>query len=407
LGTKITKKWILLTFLFLPCVWSQNTIQTSSKTISPKPSLDLLVARVDRYWRLLLDRKRVQAASFILSSDRDRFSSVTTPQFRAPQLKSLELSSDRNEATVTVIVKRIVPPFPAEMNWPVVEKWRFEKGTWYRRYDPQSMPILGSAKARIWSPADIEAARLEIRKKIHFEKTTFDFGTVNQGKNVVITAEYKLDGTDPLPITLISSVPSSDCPDCTRERGINLMGAKDPKLLPGKEQELSIEVPTWNYDGSVEEKFTLVAKLENIEVPIGFKVQGRVYTPLTISPKFLSFREGEREKEIIMKNNSQNDLRLEQFLSETHAVTLHPFPVVIPPGEQRTFTVRTQESANTAFAGALERTVITYAPVDGFSGNSYKVYLNIPEEKPEREATPMDKEIQKIIRRNRTTLPIR
>jgi hypothetical protein len=215
-----------------------------------------------------------------------------------------------------------------------------------------------------------------------------------------------MTGTDPLPVTLKSTVPGSECPDCTRERGINIPGTKNPSLLPGKQQGLSIEVPTWNYDGAVKEQFTLIAKSNDIEVPFDFTVQGYVYTPLTVSPKILRFQKGEREKEIVMRNNSSKDLHLEQVISETRAISIDPFPVVIPPGEERKFTVHAQEVIDTAVPGSMDRMAITYTPLDGFSGISYKVVLNSPDETKGKAPAPAKKDpVQEMLKRNTITLP--
>jgi hypothetical protein len=396
------RRLALFALLFLPCIGVASTASKKSETATAKASLDLLVTRIEDYWRQLAQGSRDKAVYYIIPSDRKKFFSVTAPKFRNPRFRSVEVSDNRNEATVTVMVKRIVPPLPTEIDWPVKDKWRFEKGTWYCLFDPQFLPMLNSVKSVALSPEQLETSQREIRKRLQFEKSEFEFGTVNQGEDVVLNVKYRLEGSDPMLMRIRSSAPGSECPQCTRERGIGIRGAEDQKFLPGPRQELSVEVPTWNFDGDVKEQFTLFAKLNGVEVPFEFSVRGIVYTPLSISPKFLRFKPGEREKEILLRNNSKSDLKLEQVLSETKALTLDPFPATIPPGGQLKAKVKAGESLDYAAPNAVDRVAITYRPIDGFSGISYKVYLNSRGETP---ATSMDKNIRELILQNQIILP--
>lgn len=386
---------------------SFSIAQTKQKSAPAGPSLDRLVTRVSEYWNLLSLRNKVKAASYIVPSDRNKFFSSVTQPFRAPQLKSLDLSDDRNRVTVTVMVKRVVPPVTTEVDFPVKDHWLFQGGNWYRQFNNQ-MPLPGFSDAKRLSPEQIEAVKIELRQKLRFQKTNFDFGTVKQGEDVVLTVKYSLAGTEPLLLSFRSTAPGAECASCDRERGMSLRGPKDQQLLPGKQQELSVEVPTWAYGGDVKEQFTLATKFKGMEIPFEFTAQGNVYVPLWITPRELRFTKGERSKGIVIRNNSKSDIQLEKVISESGAITIDPFPVSLRPGEQRTLEVRAEERIDTVFPNSVDRVAITYTPVDGFSSLSYKVYLNAHEVQPETPNLPFnDSQIQELIRRNPVTLPTR
>jgi hypothetical protein len=390
------KKLVYFGFYFSLCIGVLAAPQNKPGRRVPTPakpqrgtarsSLDLLLSRVDRYWDLMLKGNRTQAASFIAASDRTDFAKGPIQQFRQPVVKSFEFSQDPNEVIVTVVVKRTIPPLTVGMDWPVKEHWKFESGTWYRRYDPQFLPLLGDMKPL--NTAELEIYRQLFRQKLHFEKTEFDLGSVNQGTNVVIHLKYSLTNPEPIPVTLKYTMPTSECAECSRERGIGFIGTKEQSLLPGQDQKLTIEVPTWNYDGPVEDHFTLVAKASEIEIPFEFTVRGNVYTPLSVVPRSLQFHKGEREKEILIRNNSKKEISINQYISETRAIKLDPFPIVLQPGEEVKVKVRAGEAIDDALPGTVDRMAITHTAVDGFVGLSYKIYLNVPEEKEEKQATP-------------------
>jgi hypothetical protein len=146
------------TIVVLLCVSTPSIAQTKKPIIpSGRPSLDLLAARIEGYWNLLLQRKKQQAVGYITSSDREVFSNSQIPLFKNPRLKSLELSADRIEATATVIVKRTLFPLGQEMEWPVTEHWRFEKGNWYREFRRSFLPM-PVEKKEVQKPADPQQA---------------------------------------------------------------------------------------------------------------------------------------------------------------------------------------------------------------------------------------------------------
>jgi hypothetical protein len=397
------KRLAFLFFLLFPSIAVPQSVRPKTTAAPARPSLDLLVARVDAYWKLLLAGRRLRAAVYVLPSDRNKFGLGTTPQFTNPRLKSLELSKDRTEATVTVTINRFIPSFPSEMDWPVTEHWVFQRGTWYCRHAPQFFPMATA------SPEQMEMARQQIRDRLHFEKTAFDFGTVKQGKNAVLTLKYTLTGDDSVSVTLKSTSPGSEneCYNCSRERGINLMDLKE--LPPGTHKEFSVEVPTWGYDGPVSEQFFIVAKIKNVDAPFEFSVRGNVYAPVSMIPRLLKFKKGEHEKEVVMRNNSKSDLEVNPAISETRAITIEPLPAVIPPGQQLTLKVKLGDTADSAVPNTVDNVAITFVKsVDDVAGLSFRVYLNSGEENQQKTSNrTADSQIQELIRQNQVRSPKR
>jgi hypothetical protein len=381
-------------FLFVLLLWphsgmlgapqnkgSQKPVAAAKKVKTPAAgiSLDRLVTRVNRYWALISHGNRLQAESFVYPSDRKRYEASPVQQFRDPRLKSLELSDDPSEVRVTMVAKCTVTSLAVEMECPVKEQWKFEKGTWYRRFEVAQLPMVENAKTS--NPIELEVLRQIIRSKLHFEKTDIDIGSPNQGTIVTVALKYTLTDTDPIPVTLKYGGPTEGCSECGSDKGIGFVGAKDEQFLPGKGHELTIEIPTWNYDGAVKDQFTLIAKTKDIEVSFPFLVHGNVYTPISATPKTMQFKKGEREKELLLRNNSRKEIRLVQFISESRTITIEPFPIVLAPGQEVRVTVKASELMDKAFPGAMDRITITYTPVDGFSVLAYRVFLNVPEEK--------------------------
>jgi hypothetical protein len=398
------KRLVLASLIFLPCMAVAQTVHPRPPAARPRPSLDLLVTRVDEFWKLLLAKKMLQAAAYVRPSDRSKFSSGGISTFKEPRLKSLELSSDRTEATVTVVVKRIVVALRGEIEWPYINRWHFEKGNWYCRYESFNS-ILPSGNPNRATPEQVEAAKAEIRSRLRFEKTAFDFGRVDLGQKVVLSLKYSLTGGDPVSVTLQSRSFPDEC--CGIRRSIH-MSPEEQKLLPGADQEMTVEVPTRDYDGAVNERFTLVAKVQNLEVPFEFSVQGYVYAPVSMIPRALRFKKGEREKQVVMRNNSHSDLQVKPAISETRQISIEPLPATIPAGQELKLTVRAGEALDSLVVETPDNVAITFVkPVDGMGGLSFRVIVNAQEEneKQKTAAPDADDQIRELIRQNKQRLP--
>jgi hypothetical protein len=343
-----------------------------SQVQKPHPSLDLLVSRIDSYWKLLLQKRKLQASQYIVPSDRENFEASDLPPFSNPRLKSIELSADSAEAKTVVTVMRTFLPQATVMEWPVTEQWKFEKGNWYRQISPRRGPMNAGESAASEAPdsEQLEKEKRELREMLRFEKTVFDFGTVRVGASVHLNLKYSLSGNEPLVAKF------NDFAEGFMVRGLN-----DQKLSPGQ-QELSIEVPTWNYDGAVSEHVALIAYRHNVEIPFEFTIQGNVYVPVS-APGHLRFKEGETEKEILVRNNSKSDLELLPSFSELGAIIIEPLPTSIRAGQQAKLKVKIAPAFQTVQRNTIDNMAISFAhPVDGVPSLGISFILNYHEVNP-------------------------
>jgi hypothetical protein len=385
--------------LFL-CVSAHLAAQTKgSTTPAGRPSLDMLAARIDSYWNLLLQRKKQQAVEYIAPSDRETFFNSSLPPFKDPRLKLLELSGDRTEATATVIVKRLFFPMGQEMEWPVTEHWRFEKGNWYRQFKGSSLPLQGEKGKGLPppTPGELENAKREIREMLRFEKAVLDFGTVSYRDAVSIKLKYSLAGNAPMEAGFKSLPPA-----------FLVQGLLGNALKPG-EQELTIEFSASNYDGAVKERLVLVAYRQGADVPFEIVVQGNVYVPVSIIPRLLRLRKGDQEKEFLVRNNTDTEVELKGYHSETGMIVIEPLLASIPAGKELKMKVKARNDIGAAQQDSRDNVGISFSrPVDGMSSLILTVVLNPSAAKREAAFDPAkSKEIQELIRKSKVNLPKR
>lgn len=344
--------------------------QTAGAAKSPKKassagaSLDALASRVDGYWKALLQKKKGLAAEYVAPADRERFYGSDIPSFSNPYLKSLELSADRKEALVTVIATRI-SPLGTKMEWPVTDRWRFEKGNWYRTIpDKPRMILPGMERAESPSTEDVEALENEIRKLFRIENSVLDFGTVRESTPLQLSLKYTLLGQEPLGAAI--KIPA----------GFGIQGGDRQVLNPG-EHELRIIVPTWQLDGEVHERIVLNVLRRKATVPYEIEVKGRVYVPVSIAPKTLKFQRGESEKGVRIRNNSKSGIELLSFYSETRQVLVQPLPVTIPPGQEIELKVVASKESDSLRANLTDSLSISLKePADGVNSLSLSIVLN-------------------------------
>lgn len=362
----------ILAILFLlsahPVAGSSGAAKSKQKAAAVKPSLDTLVSRVDGYWNALLKNRKGQAAEYVAAADRDKFYSSNPAAFSNPRLKSLELSADRKEATVTVVVTRIMLPYGVRVDWPVTGLWRFEKGNWYRTLPPKSQFLL-SGTERKENPAgeDVEALKNETRKLLRFEKTILDFGTVRGSTPLSLSVKYTLGGKESLGATI--SAPA----------GFGVQGLKGQVLNPGN-HELQIIVPTWQLDGAVNERIVLTVRRPGVAVPFEIEIKGNVYVPVSIVPKSLKFKSDEGEKEVRIRNNTKSDLEILPVLSETQQVLVQPLPATVLSGQEIVLKVKLKKESASLRANQNDSLTIPFArPVDGVNALSLNVIFNADE----------------------------
>jgi hypothetical protein len=364
---------------------SDGAAKSTQKAYPVTASLDTLVSRIDGYWNALLQKKKGQAAEYVAAADRDKFYSSNLPPFTNPHLKSLELSADRKEAMVTVVVTRTMPPSGIKMDWPVTDRWRFEKGNWYRTLPVKSRVLLPGME-REGNPAgeDAEALKNEVRKLLMIENTVLDFGTVRESTPLHLSLKYTLGGKEPM--GAIISAPE----------GFGVEGGNELVLNPG-DHELRIIVPTWRLDGVVNERIVMTVRPPGAEVPFEIEVKGNVYVPVSIAPKTLKFQREESEKEVRIRNNSKSDLELQPVYSETRQVLVQPLPATVLPGQEIVLKVKLSKESASLRANQTDVLAIPFAkPVDGVNSLSLSVILNAEDVGKDGEKTDAKGEIPLI-----------
>jgi hypothetical protein len=361
--------FILIFILFIAAAGGGQTAKQAAKRKAPPvQSLDLLLSRIDSYWKLLLQKRKAQAAQYITLSDRDNFLSVTIPPFSDSRFNSLELSADRREATTTVIVKRLLPPLAQAVEWPVIEQWRFEKGNWYRRFRGFSLPTSQTAGAEKLSPEQVEDVKQEIREKLRIENSVLDFGTVRESAEIKLSLKYTLTGNEPIAVTFKAPP------------GFAIQGMSNGALVPGVQRELLIGVPSWDHEGGMNEQIILTAHRRGVSVPFEFAVKGNIYVPVSITPKRFKLNKDMPEREIVVRNNSESDVELVRLHTETGRVIVEPLPTTVPAGQQLSMKVKLSGRGGTSPRDNLS--IPLAQPVDGVAVLAFTVEFDPGEGMP-------------------------
>jgi hypothetical protein len=173
-------------------------------------------------------------------------------------------------------------------------------------------------------------------------------------------------------------------------------------------KELTIEMKSVLYDGDVKERVVLVFKKQGVEVPFEFTVKGHVYVPASVVPKLVQFDlKGEREKTILVRNNSKEILKIKSFYSETDAVSIEFLPATIPPGQQ--LQLKVKQIRDMARSDLRDNMTLSFAqPVDGMAALGLTVVLNPSKKENHDTRNPGESvDIQELIRKNQINLPKR
>lgn len=352
--------------------------QTPKRQTTPvQPSLDLLVSRIESYWKSLELKKKVQASQFIIAADRDAFLAAGSFSFSDPRFKALELSPDRKEASVTVLIKRSLAAGLPITEVPVIEVWRFERGNWHRRFENARLPFAEGTKVRQLSPEQAGDVKRTIQQTLRFETSVLDFGTVRESTAVQLSLKYSLDGNEYMPVRL--RLP----PDFW------IRGLSNQTIPSGQNKELIVEAPIWKFDGAVNESITLIAYRQGVEVPFKFTVKGTVFVPVSISPKRFKLDKTNPEQEVLVRNNLKSDVELASLYSESDKVTVEPIPATIPPGQQVKLKARFIPGASRM---TMDNLAIRFAkPVDDVRAIGMTVLFNLEEKSLAPDFLPADK----------------
>jgi hypothetical protein len=375
---------------------AQKPPAQSTRSATPKsalrPSLDALRSRAVAYWNLLARGQKSQALQYVEPSRRANFKARQTPPFSEPRITAFALSAKPDEVSVTAEVKRIIPPILNPMYWPVTEKWVFRNGNWFVMVENPAelllFPTSPGQPAPGLSPEETEKRRKAILEALQFETQDLEFGTVRQGENVFFSLGYRLAGDEAFGIVLRDSL-----------EDLYVRNLRDRKLPPGKEQQIQMELLTRTYAGEVNEKFTAVISHQEVEVPFEFKVHGFVYVPVLATPRVLKFLKGEREKEIVLKNNSKSEVTVKAVTNAELSVT--PMPQKLSPGADCRLKVAVlSDKPDKNLQGVLS---FNFAEsVEGVDGLDVPVILNYEEVKPK---TAEELVIEDLLRK--ANLPIK
>ncbi|HYK88001.1 MAG TPA: hypothetical protein VE398_04495 [Acidobacteriota bacterium] len=285
---------------------------------------------MNSYWALLEKGTKRQARYYVSPATRDTFLARQTPEFSKPSVTGLEFSEKPGEVIITVTVKRTLPGV-GTLDWPVKEKWIFRDGDWFVMIAGTSLPYSSRATGKVavpLSPEEIERQKKEIMAALRFDRQVIDFGTIRKGKTASSDLKYNLAGSDPMEVHF------RDAPS-----DLIVTGLANQRLSPGDNQVLSMQLITENFDGQVRVPFTVLAKRGDVEVPYQFEMDANVYSPISALPAQLLYLRDERQKELIVRNNSQSEVEIKGIYSGSGVFEVTPLPVVLQPGDKAVLRV--------------------------------------------------------------------
>jgi hypothetical protein len=348
----------------------RKTTNTAGPALTAtKPSLDALVGRVTAYWTLLRHGEKSKAMEYVEVSCRRYFQGVSFPSFSDPVISKLEFKTPGKEMAVTVIVRRVIPGLPSEINFPVMNRWVFAKGYWWVIIENDAIQAFLSGNSTV--NAAIRAAELEkkkagIRSRLVFIKKEIELGTVRKGPPAEFELEYKLQGDRPMQMGL-------------KDASLFVVRFPMKTLSPGVGR-IPMTLMTSEYDGAIQGSFTIFVIYDEVEVNYDFTLKGRVYTPLSISPPVLRYLPDETEKTLEITNNSPVAARLTSASSRSGNYRVTSLPQTLAPGDHISLKVELL-SKDVPANNAELLTIELAAPVDGMSDIHLPVMANVEAQK--------------------------
>jgi len=122
-----------------------------------------LRARVDEFYRLLVDKKFRQAEALVVEDSKDMYYNWGKPDIKGFDIKSVEFLDGGRVAKVTLTVKMVMAvagAAPVIFNMPSPSTWHLEQGQWALWIDPDIvlMTPMGKIPPRPKAAADSGAA---------------------------------------------------------------------------------------------------------------------------------------------------------------------------------------------------------------------------------------------------------
>jgi len=386
-GTRIAI-WVTIALLV-------SAILAGPMPAQKRPSLDKLIQRVEAYWNLLLAGKKAQAQDFVEPGSRKLFLARKIVPFSEPRLVRLEPSRDGKEVLVTVEVRRSIPPLPVPIDHPVTEKWVFQGNNWFALIQQSSLPFSTaspSAKAETPDPEEMEKRKQTIMDRLRFDHLEIDFGTVRKGHLAPATIHYELSGDEAMGLNF--EKPPVD---------LIVRGLESWRLLPGGPHQIELELITSNLDGPVEQTHTMLVRYREVSVPFSLMLRANVYAPVSAVPPVLRFMKGEKEKEVVVKNNSQSAVQIGSIYSQTSAFSMQPLPISIPPGESVQVKINLLKDP-----GRSERDILSLMlqpAVEGMASLEIQVLVNPPDPQKKDPSVLTPEELQQLLRKAKPPIP--
>jgi hypothetical protein len=275
--------------------------------------LDALAARVRSYWDLLARGNRQKATEYVEPSTREIFLARSTPDFSSPRLTELSFGGKDDEVDVTVNVKRLMPPLLGEFDFRVIERWVLRNGIWYVVIRVGATPYDSAAKppatSQGLSTPEIERRRASLQRDVTFASRELNLGKVDQGIPATVPLSYRLEGGRPASIRILRGPMALD-PRALFAREIS----------PG-EGKIEIEFNTAERDSAVEEPVTIAVRRDDVEISYDFVLRGMVYAPISVTPRPVRFGKGEDEAEVVLRNNSNSEIRIIRYFQRISGAT--------------------------------------------------------------------------------------
>lgn len=354
-----------------------------------KPSLDRLVERVESFWSALAQGNKLVALEYVEPASRDVFTAWLVPPFSDPRVARLEPAREAGEVLVGVEVQRILPPLTSPVTWTVTQKWIFRDRDWFVVVERFLPPFLASPQnipEPELSPQEAEKRVNAVRRLLTFERTDLDFGTIRQGELARLSIGYRLSGSEPLDLAF------RNAPEYLMVRGL-----EGRQFQPGAGR-IEFEFPTELMAGKIERSFAIVVGRDGVEVPFDFKMRADIYAPVAAVPPVIRFASGEREKEVVIVNNSKSAVRIKAPAEPHNEFSVEPLPLQLAPGGSVKITVRMRLPINRQdYRDSLSLDFVE--PVEDMASLNLPIIVNPVEEQPLdlRKLTPQ--QIEELIRK--------
>jgi len=179
---------------------------------------------------------------------------------------------------------------------------------------------------------------------------SYDWGKVNQ-KDSPLKASVKIynKGTDTLHITRVK--PACGCTTAPLDKD---------KIAPNEFATLDISLRISSYSGSVGKNISISSNDPN-HSRINYSLRANVFTPITISPKYLRMYniapQEESSSSVELKNNTDKDITIKKVVIKLDGLTLDvEDDTVIPANKEITINAKYTPEKEGPFYGSLKFT---------------------------------------------------